>query len=31
MFLFFMPLVTPKVLGSVSGVTLMPFLLVYTF
>jgi len=30
MFLFFMPLDTSEVLGSVSGVTLMPFSLVYT-
>jgi len=31
MFLFFMPLDTSEVLVGVSGVTLMPFSLVYTF
>ena len=30
MFLFFMPLVTSEVLGSVSGVTFIDFMLVYT-
>ena len=31
MFLFFMPLVTPKVLVGVSGVTFIDFMLVYVF